>query len=259
LVEPRWWTRPKTGQGDRHDRYKTDVFARPSWHSLIFYVGAANVARTLLARGHADPEPHSHVGVYALCAALAVLVARLVERARSALTSRVSSASLGMIGLLYATLHGDVHPWAPVPAAALLVAVVGLGELGYRLRGTRRPSWHSVIFFVAAAGVSRTVLVVYGAGLPLLVHCGTYLLCLAFALAASGVMRRVESPLTPRVHSGSLGLTGLLLAAAHADTPAHAPVAVTALVLGGTCVGELAYRRRALRPQRGQAGTGWPW
>ncbi|GAA4435159.1 hypothetical protein [Phytohabitans houttuyneae] len=234
------------------------MFARPSWHSLIFYVGAANVARTLLARGQGDPEPHAHVGVYALCAALAVLVARLVERARSALTSRVCSASLGMTGLLYATLHGDVHPWAPVPAAALLVTAVVLGEAAFRIRGTRRPSWHSVIFFVASAGLSRTVLVVYGAGLPLLVHCGTYLVCLVFALAAAGVMVRMESPLTPRVHSGSLGLTGLLVAAAHADTPAHAPVAVTALVLGVTCVGELAYRRRsALR--RAQAGTGWPW
>jgi hypothetical protein len=234
------------------------AFARPSWHSLIFYVGAANLARTLLARGHGDPEPHAHVGVYALCAALAMLVARLVERARSALTSRVCSASLGMAGLLYATLHGATHPWAPVPAAALLLAAVCAGEVGYRLRGTRRPSWHAVIFFVASSGVSRTVLVVYGASLPLLVHCGAYLLCLAFALVAGGVMRRVESPLTPRVHSGSLGLTGLLLASAHADTPAHAPVAVTALVLGATCVGELAYRRRGFT-RRGQAGTGWPW
>lgn len=234
------------------------AMARPSWHSLIFYVGAANLARTLLARGQGDPEPHAHVGVYALCAALAVLVARLVERARSALTSRVCSASLGMTGLLYATLHSDTHPWAPVPAAALLIVAVVAGELGYRLRGTRRPSWHSVIFFVASAGVSRTVLVVYGASLPLLVHCGAYLLCLGFALLAGGIMRRVESPLTPRVHSGSLGLTGLLLAAAHADTPAHAPVAITALVLGGTCAGELVYRRRALR-RGSQAGTGWPW
>lgn len=234
------------------------MFARPSWHSLIFYVGAANLARTLLARDQSDPEPHAHVGVYALCAALAVLIARLVERARSALTSRVCSAALGMTGLLYATLHSEIHPWAPVPAAALLLAAVLLGELAFRIRGTRRPSWHSVIFFVASAGLSRTVLVAYGAGLPLLVHCGTYLLCLAFALLAAGVMVRVESPLTPRVHSGSLGLTGLLLAAAHADTPAHAPVAVTALVLGVTCVGELVYRRRsALR--RSQAGTGWPW
>jgi hypothetical protein len=223
------------------------VFARPSWHSLIFYVGAANLARTLLARGQGDPEPHAHVGAYALCAALAVLVAQLVERARSALTSRVWSASLGMTGLLYATLHGETHPWAPVPAAALLLAAVCAGELGYRLRGTRRPSWHSVIFFVASAGVTRTVLVVYGASLPQLVHSVAYLMCLAFALAAGGIMRRVESPLTPRVHSGSLGLTGLLLAAAHADTPAHAPVAVTALVLGGTCMGELLHRRRALR------------
>jgi hypothetical protein len=65
-----------------------------------------------------------------------------------------------------------------------------------------------------------------------------------FALVAAGVMVRLESPLTPRVHSGSLGLTGLLLATAHADTPAHAPIAITALVLGVTCVGELAYRRR---------------
>lgn len=220
------------------------MFARPSWHSLIFYVGAANLARTLLARAPGDPEPHAHVGVYALCAALAVLIARLVERARSALTSRVCSASLGMTGLLYATLHGDTHPWAPVPAAALLVAGVGAGELAYRLRGTRRPSWHSVIFFVASAGLTRTVLVAYGASLPQAVHCGAYLLCLGFALMAGGVMVRLESPLTPRVHSGSLGLTGLLLAAAHADTPAHAPVAITALVLGVTCVGELAYRRR---------------
>jgi hypothetical protein len=222
------------------------VFVRPSWHSLIFYVGAANVARTLLARVQADPDPHAHIGVYALCAALAVLVARLMERARSALTSRVCSASLGMTGLLYATLHGDIHPWAPVPAAAALLTAVVAGELGYRLRGTRRPSWHSVIFFVASAGVTRTVLVVYGAGLPLPVHCGAYLLCLAFALMASTLMRRVESPLTPRVHSGSLGLTGLLLAVAHAETPAHAPIAVTALVLGVTCVGELAYRRRGV-------------
>lgn len=234
------------------------MFARPSWHSLIFYVGAANLARTLLARGHGEPEPHAHVGAYALCAALAVLIARLVERARSALTSRVCSASLGMTGLLYATLHGEIHPWAPVPAAAVLLTAVCAGELGYRLRGTRRPSWHSVIFFVASAGVSRTVLVVYGASLPLHVHCGAYLLCLGFALTASMLMRRVASPLTPRVHSGSLGLTGLLLAAAHADTPAHAPVAVTALVLGGTCVGELLHRRRALR-REGHAGTGWPW
>ncbi|MFC0532296.1 hypothetical protein [Phytohabitans kaempferiae] len=223
------------------------AFARPSWHSLIFYVGTANLARTLLARGHPEPEPHAHVGVYALCAALAVLVSRLVERARSALTSRVCSASLGMVGLLYATLHGDAHQFAPIPAAALLVAAVVAGEAGYRLRGIRRPSWYSVIFFIASAGLTRTVLVVYGADLHGLVHCGAYLLCLAFALAAGGVMRRMESPLTPRVHSGSLGLTGLLLAAAHADTPAHALVAVTALVLGMTCVGELAYRRRALR------------
>jgi hypothetical protein len=234
----------ESDRGDLHDRYKTGVFARPSWHSLIFYVGVANLARTLLARGHPEPEPHTHVGVYALCAALAVLVARLVEQARSALTSRVCSASLGMAGLLYATLHGDTHPWSPVPAAALLMTAVGAGELRYRLWGTRRPSWHSVIFFVASAGVTRTVLVAYGAGLPVLVHCGVYLMCLAFALVAGGIMRQVESPLTPRVHSGSLGLTGLLLAAAHADTPAHAPVAVTALVLGVTCVGELAYRRR---------------
>ncbi|BCB87235.1 hypothetical protein [Phytohabitans suffuscus] len=222
------------------------AFARPSWHSLIFYVGAANLARTLLARGHGEPEPHAHVGVYALCAALAVLVSRLVERARSRLTSRVCSATLGMTGLLYATLHGDVRPWAPVPAAGLLVVAVCAAEIRYRLRGTRRPSWYSVIFFVASAGLSRTVLVVYGEGLSPLVHCAVYLLCLVFALAAAGVMRRMESPLTPRVHSGSLGLTGLLLAAAHADTPAHAPVAITALVLGATCVGELAYRRRGL-------------
>jgi len=233
------------------------VFARPSWHSLIFYVGAANVARTLLTHGQGDPEPHAYVGVYALCAALAVLVARLVERARSALTSRVCSAALGMSGLIYATLHVETHPWAPVPAALLLLGAVCAGELGYRFRGTRRPSWYSVIFFVASAGVSRTVLVAYGADLPLLVHSGAYLLCLAFALAAGGIMRRVESPLTPRVHSGSLGLTGLLLAAAHADTPAHAPVAITALVLGGTCVGELMHRRRSVR-EAGQAGTGWP-
>ena len=244
----------ESGRGNHHDRYKTGVFLvrfvsfpRPSWHSLIFYVGAANLARTLLARGHAEPEPHSHVGVYALCAALAVLVSRLVERARSALTSRVCSASLGLAGLVYATLHAETHPWAPIPAAALLLVAVAAGELRYRLRGARRPSWYAVIFFVALAGVTRTVLAAYGPDLPLAVHCGVYLLCLGFAMVAGGVMRRMDSPLTPRVHSGSLGLTGLLLAAAHADAPAHAPVAITALVLGMTCVGELVYRRRSLR------------
>lgn len=231
------------------------MFARPSWHSLIFYVGAANLARTLLARDQSEPEPHAHLGVYALCAALAVLTARLVERARSVRTSRVCSAALGMAGLLHATMHDHVHPLAPCPAAALLLAGVLAGELAFRIRGTRRPSYHSVIFFVASAGLSRTVLVTYGAGLPMLVHCGTYLLCLVFALLAASLMERVESPLTPRVHSGSLGLTGLLLATAHAETPAHGPVAVTALVLGVTCLGELVHRRRGAR-RRSHAGTG---
>ncbi|GAA4707146.1 hypothetical protein [Phytohabitans rumicis] len=220
---------------------------RPSWHSVIFYVGAANLARAVLGRGHPEPEPHHHVSVYALCAALAILAARLVERARSVLTSRVCSASLGMAGLTFATLHSETHPLAPLPAAGLLLLAVCAGEIRHRLRGTRRPSWHSIIFFIASAGLTRTVLTAYYAELPLLAHGGAYALCLVFALVAAVVMRRVASPLTPRVHSGSLGLTGLLIATAHADAPAHAPVAITALVLGVTCAGELAYRRRGVR------------
>jgi hypothetical protein len=217
---------------------------RPSWHSLIFYVGAANMARAVIGRGHPDPDPHHHISVYALCAALAVLIARLVERARSALTSRVCSASLGMAGLTFATLQSEIHPLAPLPATGLLVVAVGAGEVSHRIRGTRRPSWHSLVFFVGSAGLTRTVLTAYYAELHPLTHALAYALCLAFALLAAAVMRRVASPLTPRVHSGSLGLTGLLMALAHGDTPAHAPVAVTAVVLGVTCVGELAYRRR---------------
>jgi hypothetical protein len=226
--------------------YRVLTLARPSWHSVIFYVGVANVARTLLGHGYAEPEPHAHLSAYVLCAGVALLIARLVGQARSALTSRVCSGCLGMAALLFATLHSHVHALAPVPALAVLLAGICVGEVSHRLRGTRRPSWHSMVFLVGAAGVTRTVLVAYHADRPAFVHYGAYGLCLALALLAATIMRRVESPLTPRVHSGSLGLTGLLLALAHADTPAHAPVAITALVLAATCAGELVYRRRAL-------------
>lgn len=225
---------------------------RPSWHSVIFYVGAANLARTFVGQAHPGPDPHHHVSVYALCAAFALLAARLVERARSARTSRMCSASLGLAGLTFATLHSESHPLAPLPAAGLLLVAVGGAELSHRLCGTRRPSWHTMIFFIGSAGLTRTMLTAYYPDLPPLAHGGAYLLCLGFALLAAAAMRRVASPLTPRVHSGSLGMTGLLLAAAHGDTPAHAAVAVTALVLGATCAAELAYRRRCAR----QAGTG---
>lgn len=225
------------------------TLTRPSWHSLIFYVGAANLTRTLLMRCHpeTEPHPHAHFGAYALCAGFALAIGQLIERARSRLTSRVCSATLGTLAMLLAVLHGEPPVLAPILATVALLGATCGGELAYRILGARRPTWHSMIFFVGLAGVTRTLLAAREPAPAVAVHYAAYALCVGLAVLIAAVMRRTQSDLTPRVHSGSLGVTALLLAVFHGDLPPHAPVAATALIFGATCAGELAYRFRVAR------------
>lgn len=202
--------------------------------------------RTLLTHlhPHAEPHPHTHFGAYALCAGLALAIGQLIERARSRLTSRVCSAMLGTAATVLAAAHGEPPVLAPILATAALLAATCAGELAYRMLGTRRPTWHSMIFFVGAAGVTRTLLAAREPAPPEPAHYGAYALCVGFAVLIAALMRRTQSDLTPRVHSGTLGVTALLLAVFHGDLPPHAPVAATALIFGATCAGEVAYRLR---------------
>jgi uncharacterized membrane protein HdeD (DUF308 family) len=224
------------------------TLTRPSWHSVIFYVGAANLLRTVLLRVHpeTDPHPHTHYGAYALCAGFAIVIGQLIERARSRLTSRVCSALLGLSAMLLAVSYGQTPALPLLVATAVILAATGAGEAAFRMLGTRRPSWHSVIFFIGSASVTRTLLAEHHPAAGLLTQFAAYGLCVGFALLVAALMRRAGD-LTARVHSGGLGLTGLLLAVFHGDLPPHAPIAATALIVGITFAGELAYRARSLR------------
>lgn len=221
---------------------------RPSWHSVIFYVGAANLMRTMLLRIHpeTEPHPHTHYGAYALCAGFALVIGQLIERARSRLTSRVCSALLGLSAMLLAVSYGQTPALPLLAATAVILAATCAGEAAFRILGSRRPSWHSVIFFIGAASVTRTLLAAHHPAANLLAQFAAYGLCVGFALLVAALMRRAGD-LTARVHSGSLGLTGLLLAVFHGDLPPHAPLAATVVIVGATCAGELAYRARARR------------
>jgi hypothetical protein len=97
---------------------------------MIFFLGLAGLARTLLSKYNADGVISGVT--FASCVLAALTVAHLIE-ARSPLTARVCSSCLGMIGFGLAVASGDVMLIAPIVAAvAMFILTVG-GEACFRL------------------------------------------------------------------------------------------------------------------------------
>ena len=94
---PKAWRMPIFWLVDAEGRHQYWTVREPSWHTMIFFIGAAGNARLLLevVDLHAAPI---YIAVYAACVAIALVFASAVRGKTSETTSRLCSGALGFLG-----------------------------------------------------------------------------------------------------------------------------------------------------------------
>jgi hypothetical protein len=102
-------------------------FARPSWHSMIFYLGLLSLSRSVLTEADLHDSKVSAT-VYLLALPVALIVGQLVEKVKGPQIARILSATLGTAGTLVTALDGDVPAVVAVGVGAMYV-LHGTGEL----------------------------------------------------------------------------------------------------------------------------------
>ncbi|MFE9672959.1 hypothetical protein ACFYO5_02355 [Streptomyces sp. NPDC006259] len=138
-----WWL-------DSHGRPNTWYGKRPSWHGVIFFLGAGTSTRAVL-NALAPADPLWYVLAYAACLVVGPAVAKAVRARADDAFSRMCSGWLGYIGftgssavaaLLVARPPADAPPiadGAPVAASALVMLLTVGGSLLTRWFPASRP------------------------------------------------------------------------------------------------------------------------
>lgn len=128
-----WW-RDSNGEPNRW------CGNRPSWHGMIFFVGAGSAARVAL-NVLAPTEPAWYIVVYAVCLTVGLVVGRAVRVKADDAFSRMCSGWVGFAGFtatgLVAALAADPPPedapamagYAPVAASMFLLLLTLGGSL----------------------------------------------------------------------------------------------------------------------------------
>ncbi|GGW74091.1 hypothetical protein CP966_10080 [Streptomyces galilaeus] len=138
-----WWL-------DSHGRPNTWYGTRPSWHGVIFFLGAGTSTRAAL-NALAPAEPFWYVLAYAACIVAGLAAARAVRARADDAFSRMCSGWLGYIGFtgssavaaLFVTRTPAEAPpiadEAPVAASALVMLLTVGGSLLTRWFPASRP------------------------------------------------------------------------------------------------------------------------
>jgi hypothetical protein len=121
------WGVPLPALRDVHGNPLRITFARPSWHSMIFYLGLLGLSRSVLTEANLHDGAVS-TAVYLISLPIALMVGQLVEKVKGPQVARILSATLGTVGILVASLAGDVPTLVAIAVIGMYVLHV-TGEL----------------------------------------------------------------------------------------------------------------------------------